>query len=101
MQRIVALCLFLAAGCATASGASSAIAPGMTRDDVLARMGKPDGYQFVDGIETMTYSDRLVSAWGWDRTDFSVQLRDGRVVGYGNGQVRHHGPDVVMVAPLY
>lgn len=99
-MRILAFVVLLAVGCATAGGANNGIAPGMTRDQVVAKLGKPDGYQF-DGItETMTYADRLVSPTSWDRTDFTVQLRDGYVVGYGNGQVRQHDP-VTLVAPIY
>jgi len=51
-------------------------------------MGSPDGVQSDGDTEILKYANRLMSGFSWDTTDYFVTLREGRVVGYGNGQVR-------------
>ena len=66
----------------------SSIHPGITRDQVVSVLGRPDGYQTDSGYEVLKYTNKLVSGWSWDKADYSVTLRDGKVIAYGAGQVR-------------
>lgn len=72
---------------------------GMPKEDVIKLLGKPDGLQKVGNVERLTYANRLMSGWGWDRSDYYVDLTDGRVSGYGNGEVRDRRPNTLMIIP--
>lgn len=89
----------LLGGCPTGSQMSQ-VDVGMGRDQVLSIMGRPDGDRVVGTSEALTYSNRLMSGWGWDRADYHVVLTDGRVVAYGPGVVRQNsGPNVLVIVP--
>ena len=47
--------------------------------------------------EQFEYTHRLITGWSWDRSDFKVILKDGRVVEFGYGEVRDRSPQVVYV----
>jgi hypothetical protein len=63
---------------------------GMTKDQVIAVLGRPDGYAQSGSTEALTYSNRLMSAWAWDRADYHVMLSSGVVTAYGPGTVRQN-----------
>jgi hypothetical protein len=73
---------------------------GMARAEVISTLGNPDGFQRSGDYEALRYSNRLISGWSWDRADYTVLLLDGRVIGYGPGEVRQRDMGVlVIVAP--
>ena len=76
------------------------IEPGMSRGQVIGILGSPDGFQSAGDYEALKYANRLMSGWSWDRTDYQVILREGRVVAYGNGEVRQSSPNVLTLIPL-
>jgi hypothetical protein len=87
-------------GCPTGPQMSQ-VDVGMSRDQVLGIMGRPDGDRVVGTSEAMTYSNRLMSGWGWDRADYHVVLTEGRVVAYGPGVVgQNSGPNVLVIVPV-
>jgi len=97
---LVSLILLLG-GCPTGPQMSR-VDVGMGRDQVLGIMGKPDGDRVVGTSEAMTFSNRLMSGWSWDRADYQVVLTDGRVVAYGPGVVRQNsGPNVLVIVPVH
>ena len=100
-KALLVLMIALLSGCATGEKASK-LEPGMSRAQLDAVMGRPDGYQQRDGYEILKYSNRLMSGWSWDRTDYVVLMKDGRVVEYGNGEVRERSPNagVLVIAPI-
>lgn len=101
-RMLVAAAIVLAvSGCATGEQIGR-LEPGMTRAQVNSIMGAPDGFQQRDGYEILKYSNRMMSGWSWDRSDYFVLLKAGKVVEYGNGQVREKSPNtgVLVVAPL-
>ena len=67
---------------------------GMSKDEVIAVLGNPDGFQRSGDYEALRYANRLMSGWSWDRADYNVILRSGRVVEYGPGQIRQRDPNV-------
>lgn len=95
----VALCLVLV-GCVTGDKFRQ-LSTGLDRAAVEKKLGKPDGYAQIDGAEVLTYQNRLMSGSSWDRTDYQVILKDGKVVQYGPGEVRQaqNNAGVLIVAP--
>ena len=74
----------------------------MSKDEVISILGSPDGFQRIGEYEALRYSNRLISGWSWDRTNYTVILREGRVVEYGPGQVRQRDPNtnVMVLVPV-
>jgi hypothetical protein len=60
---------------------------GMARDEVVATLGPPDGDWHDGRTEVLTYADRLMSGWGWDRADYFVNMTDGHVIAFGPGPI--------------
>jgi outer membrane protein assembly factor BamE (lipoprotein component of BamABCDE complex) len=75
------------AACATGEKMSQ-IRPGMTTGQVTAILGHPDGFRQVGDVSYYQYSNRLTSGWGWDKGDYEVAFRNGRVVSYGATGIR-------------
>jgi hypothetical protein len=66
------------------------IRAGMTKDQVIAVLGRPDGFAQSGSTEALTYSNRLMSGFSWDRADYHVILSSGVVTAYGPGTVRQN-----------
>jgi hypothetical protein len=66
----------------------SSLNPGMTKTQVIATLGRPNGYQSSGEYEILKYTNKLVSGFSWDKADYYAILRDGKLVEYGAGQVR-------------
>ena len=101
MKRIIlaGLCLAIV-GCATGEKMRR-LNTGMDRQAVERQLGRPDGFSEQEGYQVLTYKNRLMSGWSWDRADYQVLLKDGLVVQYGPGEVRQNQPNtgLVIVAP--
>ncbi len=93
--------LLLLSGCATGEVIrGGGVQEGMAKQEVISALGNPDGFQRSGEYEALTYTNRLISGWSWDRTDYTVILQNGRVVQYGTGQVRQNGPNMLIMVPL-
>jgi len=62
--------------------------PGMTKVQIVDVMGRPDGFKTQEGYEVLRYTNRLISGWSWDRADYNIVMKDGKLVEYGAGEVR-------------
>ena len=62
--------------------------PGMTQNQVTQILGKPDGFQQRGAYTIHKYTNRLISGWSWDRADWLLIYKDGKLVEYGSGEVR-------------
>ncbi|MGF6813174.1 hypothetical protein OKW30_008391 [Paraburkholderia sp. Clong3] len=89
----------LISGCVTGQKMGD-IHAGMSKGEVVSILGNPDGYQQSGEYEALRYTDRLISGWSWNRTDYTVVLRNGQVSEYGPGQVRQDGPGVLVLVPV-
>jgi hypothetical protein len=65
---------------------------GMSKDQVVATLGPPDGYSRDGNTEVLRYADRLISGWGFDRADYQVRLSGGQVIAYGPGPILEGPP---------
>lgn len=84
---VIALLSILLTACTTGEKISD-LSPGMTRDQVIKTLGKPDGDAVSGKNELLTYSNRLMSGWAYDRADYKVVLEDNKVVQYGADVIR-------------
>lgn len=75
--------------------------PGMSKQRVIDILGRPDGFRSSDPYEALTYTNKLISGWSWDRADYVVILKDERVVEYGAGEVRQNSPNtgILVLVP--
>jgi SmpA/OmlA family protein len=56
----------------------SRLEPGMTRQQVVGILGRPNAVRSNGPYEQLEYTHRLITGWSWDRSDFKVILKDGR-----------------------
>ncbi|HFV9214620.1 TPA: outer membrane protein assembly factor BamE [Enterobacter roggenkampii] len=94
MKKVLIVGLFvLLAGCTTGEKIHN-VQVGMTKAQVIAMLGQPDGDAVNGNKEQIQYSNRLASGWGWDKGDYYVTFEDGKVVQYGSGEIRSAGAPV-------
>ncbi len=89
--------VFLFSACTT-SEKMSRLERGMTRQQVVGILGRPDAVRSNGPYEQLEYTNRLIP-WSGDRSDFNVTLKDGRVVEFGHGEIRNTSPQVVYMQP--
>jgi hypothetical protein len=65
------------------------------RQQVVGILGCPDAVRSNGSYEQLEYTHRLVTGWSWDRSDFNVILKNGRVVEFGHGEIRNRSPQMV------
>jgi len=99
MNKILMVLSILLTGCVTGQKISQ-VEPGMNRQQVVSALGKPDGFQSHGNYEALKYSNRLMSGWSWDKSDYYVILKDGLVTATGNGEVRQSGPNMLIIVPM-
>jgi len=85
---LVSLPLLVVGGCVTGEKVRSDLRVGMSREQVVSVLGNPDGVRSAGDSEVLQYTNRLISGWTYDRTDYHVVLREGAVSEYGTGEVR-------------
>lgn len=105
MDKRIGLWIFLLIFCATflscAHGSKMRkLYPGMTKQEVLKTLGKPDGYQKIGEYEAFKYANKLMSGWGWDRADYYAVLKEGILVEYGAGNFRVKENNIIVLVPL-
>src|SRR5262245_60775009 len=90
----------LLSGCITGESVRGSIHEGMSKKEVISELGNPDGFKRTGEYEALTYTNRLISGWSWDRTDYTIILQNGRVTEVGTGQVRQNSPNTLILVPL-
>lgn len=97
----VAATAVLVLGCVTGEKITR-VEPGMSKAEVIDILGRPDGYWSEGEYEALQYTNRLISGWSWDRADYGIILKSGRVTGFGAGHVRQGGPNMstFIIIPL-
>lgn len=84
MRKIATMLIcFLFAGCATGGASFSKLEQGMSKEDVISVVGRPDGFRSDEGVEYLIYNNRYVNPWhNYDQADYVVAIKDGKVVEY-------------------
>lgn len=84
------VCMLTFASCATKT---SVLREGLTKAEVLNAIGNPDGFHRSGDYEALHYVDRQINGWLFtsglnvERVDYSVILKNDRVVQYGQGRI--------------
>ena len=97
---IIVLLTMILSGCVTGDKFRGDVREGMSKQEVISVLGNPDGVQHDGDYEAFIYSNRLISGWSWDRTDYTVIFLNGKVDQYGPGKVRQEGPKMIIVVPI-
>lgn len=100
MRLLLLLSMMFAIGACTAGERMGQIQPGQSRDAVIRTLGNPDGVSRSGNVETLTYANRLMSGWSWDRATYQVQLTGGRVSSYGPVDIRSRESPVIPVVVM-
>lgn len=101
MKRFVVIFFCgLLISCATTGEKMSRISPGMTKAEVIDTLGNPDGFKKVGDFEVLSYTHRLITGWAWDRADYHIILKDGKVAEYGADEVRVKDMNTILLVPL-
>jgi hypothetical protein len=87
-QLLVTLSFCVGLVACTTGQSFSDLSEGMTKEQVITKVGRPDGFQRAGNYEALKYTNLYVSGWKWDRADYFVILKDGLVTAYGPGSVR-------------
>ena len=88
MHKLVYIFLcFTLLGCATGDLVPQ-LGPGMSQEQVVNVLGKPDGFKQRGEYKIYIYTNRLISGWSWDRTDYTFIFKENQLVEYGPGEVR-------------
>lgn len=76
------------------------LSPGMTKQEVINTLGRPDGYTISGEYEALKYANKLMSGWSWDRADYYAILKNGILVEYGAGEIREKENNIIVLVPL-
>ncbi len=66
---------------------------GLTKEEVIAAAGNPNGFHRNGEYEALQYTNLMINSWSIfsglseSRIDYSVILKDGRVIEYGPGKI--------------
>lgn len=92
--------LLLLISCTTGEVVRKDVQPGMSKEKLIEVMGNPDGFRIVGDQEVLTYTNRLISGWSWDRTDYHFVIKNNKVIAYGTGEVRVKENNTILIVPI-
>jgi hypothetical protein len=95
----LACILFVLFGCTSLEDKIQNVHNGVSKSQVIAFLGKPDGFVRLGEYEALRYSNSPVNAGSSVGSDYNVILLEGLVVEYGYGYVREN--DVRQSNPTY
>lgn len=95
---LAGMCILLA-GCATTGMNVKTLHEGMSRQEVLSRLGNPDGMQKQGSVEQLEYTNCAIP-FSSSRADYYVILKDNAVVAYGTGKIRQSQDNISWIVPL-
>ncbi len=99
-KSILLTVLIFLTSCTTGEIVRKDIQPGMSKEKLIEVMGNPDGFRLVGDQEVLTYTNRLISGWSWDRADYHFVIKDNKVIAYGTGEVRVKQNNTILIVPL-
>ncbi|MDQ0007977.1 hypothetical protein J2T07_000136 [Luteibacter jiangsuensis] len=99
MKRAIAVAV-VAAGIVGCQGMAAKIARldvGTQRDEVIERLGRPDSDRSMVGYEVLSWFDRRPGRFSFSHKDYTVVLKDGKVVQFGPGLIRRDGKTSLQI----
>lgn len=90
MKRAIAVAVVTVgiAGCQGMAAKIARLDVGTQRDEVIERLGKPDSDRTIIGYEVLSWLDRRPGRFSFSHKDYTVVLKDGKVVQFGPGLIR-------------
>lgn len=89
-KTITILALSLSLSACVTENKMDELRPGMSKDEVIQVLGRPDGFSRNGEIETFKYTDKLTSGWSWNRADYYVTFQNNQLAESGNQTVREY-----------
>lgn len=96
---VVALLAVALSACRTTGEKVTYLGPGSDRADVLLALGRPDAMRVVDDYQVYTYLGRHRKRRSLGHTDYTVILKDGKVVEFGPGHAEREGLHSITIVP--
>jgi hypothetical protein len=95
---IVFLFAILLSGCVTIMGYEAKnVSLGMSPEQVESIVGRPDRIEQDGRFNVYRYLNRFYSGWSWDVTDYSFIFEDGKLVAWGEGEIRKGAQPVPFI----
>lgn len=101
MKRILAAALILVAlsACRTTGEKITHLGPGSDNATVLLVLGRPDAMRIVGDYQVYSYLHRHRKRRSLSHTDYTVVLKDGKVVEFGPGRAQREGLHSIAIVP--
>jgi hypothetical protein len=101
MKRILAAALILVAlsACRTKGEKITHLGPGSDNATVLLVLGRPDAMRVVGDYQVYSYLHRHRKRRSLSHTDYTVILKDGKVVEFGPGRAQREGLHSIAIVP--
>jgi hypothetical protein len=99
MKTYLSALLIFLVGCATTGMNVKTLREGMSRQQVISRLGNPDGMEKQGELEKLEYTNCAIP-WSSSRADYYVILKDNAVIAYGTGKIRDSQDNVSWIVPL-
>ena len=99
MKRAIAVAV-ISVGIAGCQGMASKIARlnvGTQRDEVIEHLGPPDSDRNIVGFEVLSWLDRRPGRFSFSHKDYTVVLKEGKVVQFGPGLIRRDGKTSLQI----
>lgn len=102
MNRITLFIIFISIqiGCTTGEIIRAEIHKGMSKQQVISHLGNPDLDHRSGQFEALLYSERRVSKYSWDTTDYTIILKDEKVVHCGTGKLSYNNTPPEVYVPF-
>jgi hypothetical protein len=99
MKRLIAVAAIAVglAGCQGMAAKVSKLEVGTAREDVLDRLGPPDSDRSIIGFEVMSWLERRPGRFSFSHKDYTVVLKDNKVVQFGPGLVRRDSKTTLQI----
>lgn len=92
---LVLISALMLSGCANILGQKmTRLQTGMTKEQVQKVLGPPTGFTSSGGVEQYRYDNQLMHGNSWDRADYVLEFRNGRLTSWGASEVRQNRPPI-------
>ncbi|MGE7136566.1 hypothetical protein ACQKIE_02955 [Luteibacter sp. NPDC031894] len=99
MKRVIAVAVLVAGlvGCQGMAAKIARLDVGTPRDEVIDRLGRPDSDRSIVGYEVLSWLDRRPGRFSFSHKDYTVVLKEGKVVQFGPGLIRRDGKTTLQI----
>lgn len=99
IQQAMAVAFTVAslAGCQGMASKVARLDVGKDREEVIHRLGPADSNRTIVGYEVMSWLDRRPGRFSFSHKDYTVVLKDGKVVQFGPGLIRRDGKTTLQI----